>query len=100
KVRLIREAGALGDIGENGILAVEHATRALESEMQQVPMRREPESLTKGAREVSGRELHFAGEELHRQIRVQLRIHQLERATFGDRRQSPAKARHDWFAHA
>ena len=52
-----------------------------------------------GARK-SRRELNFAGEKLHRQIRVQLRIHQLERATFGDRRQSSAKARHDWFALA
>ena len=100
EVSLIREAGALRDIGENGIVGVEHATCALEAEMQQVSMRRQTEGLTKCTREVSGRELHFAGEELHRQIRVQLRIDQLERATFGDRRQSPAKSRHDWFAHA
>jgi len=74
-VRLIREAGALRDVGENRILGVEHATRALEAEMQQVPMRRQPEGLTKRAREVSGRQLHLAGKELHRQIRIQVRIY-------------------------
>ena len=74
EVRLIREAGALRDICENGIFAVEQATCALQAEMQQVPMWRQPETLTKRAREVSGRKFHLAGEELHREIRVQVRI--------------------------
>jgi len=52
EVRLIREAGALRDVGENRILGVEHATRALEAEMEQVLMRRQAESLAKRTREM------------------------------------------------
>ena len=75
EVRLIREAGALRDIGENGIVGVEQATCALEADMQQVPMRRQPESLTKRTGEVSGRKSRFAGEVLDGQVRVQVRIY-------------------------
>jgi len=86
EVGLVGEAGALRHIGETRVLGVEHATRALEAEMQKILVRRDTHGLLERAREVRRRKAHFAGEKLHRQTRVRICIHQLQRTTFGSRR--------------
>ena len=87
---LVGEAGALRDIGENGVVGVEHATRSVEPQMQKVLVWRRAHRLLEGAREVRCRKPYFGGEKLNRQVLVQIGIHQLQRAAFGGRRQPAA----------
>ena len=86
EVRLVGEARPLRNIGKNRVLGVEHPARALEAEVKEILMRGESHRLLKGAREMRGRQLNLVGEELHRQVRVDIGVYQLEDTTSGTRR--------------
>jgi hypothetical protein len=85
EMRLVGETGAQGDVGQRRVRRVEQAARALEAKREQVLMWCTPGSLTESTGEVRGGETDFARQRFYRQARIELCVHQLERAALGDR---------------
>jgi len=73
----------LGDSRKAGVIGLEQPPRLLETQVQQMLVWRNTDCLLERPRKMRRRQTDFAGEELHRHIRVEIRFHQLEGATLG-----------------